>query len=76
MRKTVLVAAAGAALVARSRRRPPAVLYVPPEGLPTPVPRRCLLDLMPDDSGLVVAEQDARDEHILAALDDLVRRAS
>ena len=76
MRKTVLVAAAGAALVARSRRRPPAVLYVPSPDLPAPVPRRSLRDLVADDEGLVVAEQDARDDHILASLDNLVRRAS
>jgi hypothetical protein len=73
VRTSVVITALATAAVAVSRRRRPARpprALAPVPALPTQVRR-----LVEDDADLVVADQDARDEHVLAVLDAHLGRA-
>lgn len=74
VRTRVVILAIATAVAATRRRRPAAVAVVASPVPPSPE-RLHLRLLVGDDSDLVVADQDARDEHVLAVLDAHLLRA-
>lgn len=73
MRTSVVITALATAAVAVSRRRRPTP--APRVVAPRPVLPKQVRRIVEDDSGLVLADQEAQDEHVLAVLDAHLRPA-
>ena len=75
MRTKIVIFALSTTAIAAARRRRPVPAVVKADPLPPTPERSRLLLLVEDGSDLVLADQDARDEHVLAVLDAHLLRA-